>query len=102
MINELIRRIKNKLTNNIQYNKPISIEINLKRSKLGANDIVKLADKLFTNKHYVSAEKTFVYGGYVKHHMSLKQVIKHFENDSSVTVMTLNGDKYRCGKKVED
>ena len=102
MISKLIERIKNRLTNNIQYNKPISVEIDLKRSKLDANDIIGLADKLFTNKHYVSAEKTFVYGGYVKQYMSLKQVIKHFENDSSVTVMTLDGDKYRCGKKVED
>lgn len=102
MISKLIKRIKNKQSSVIEPFKPICVEVHMKHSKKSVNYAVKFINELFTDKRYVDANKTFVYDGYIKRYMSLKKVIKHFENDSSVTVVTLDGDKYRCGKKVEE
>ncbi len=102
LLNNLNIFKKKSKQNNRDNSRDVCVEINAKESKLGANDTVRLIDKLFTDKHFISAEKTFIYGGYVQHYISLKQVVKHFANDPSVTIVTFNGDKYRCGKKVED
>lgn len=102
MISKLIKRIKNKRSSIIEPFKPVYVEVHAKQSKKSANDVVKLINSLFTDKHYVDANKTFVYGGYIKRYISLKKVVKHFKSDPTVTVVTLDGRKYRCGKKVED
>lgn len=102
MISKLIKRIKNKRSSVIEPFKPICVEVHMKHSKKSVNYAVKFINELFTDKLFVSANKTFVYGGYIKRYISLKKVVKHFKGDPTVTVVTLDGHKYRCGKKVED
>lgn len=100
MISKLIKRIKNKRSSIIEPFKPVCVEVHAKQSKISANDTAKLINKLFTDKRFADANKTFIYGGYIKRYISLKKVVKHFKGDSTVTVVTLDGHKYRCGKKL--
>ncbi len=98
-----------KKNKSIDINETISQKVSVKlefknKNRLSSDELINTINTLFENIYnkYSIENKTFIFGGYMQKYITLEEVVAHFADNPSVTVInSADCQKYRCGIKVD-